>query len=163
MAAEWIDVTGPEYWKVWDSIYSESDSTIVVWDEDAWAWPDYAQNAEFFWDYELDVMPKEIRVTIELVGSAGSASIIRLTSCHDDGGGEQYQTGHQQYSAPWGGIKSWTVDSLLQSVPFIRLEAILKYYAARITKIEFFMEPIVPPEKRFWTNFIGSSETGTTC
>ena len=162
MAAEWIDVTGPEYWKVWDTIFSGSESTIVVWDGDAWAWPDYAQGAEFIWDYELDVMPKEIRVTIELV-SINSPWAFQIENCHDDGGGVQRQTGFQQYSGPWGGIKSWTVDSQLQSVPLIRLQIWLRYFALRITKIEFFMEPIVPPEKRFWTNFIGSSETGTTC
>lgn len=160
--AEWVDVTGPEYWKVWDTIFSESESTIVVWDEDAWAWPDYAQNAEFIWDYELDVMPKEIRVTIELVSTLSDLT-FQLKNYHDDGGGVQEQTVYQQYSAPWDGITSWTVDSPLQSVPFIRLQARLRYHALRITKIEFFMDPLVPPEKRFWTNFIGSSETGTTC
>ena len=151
--AEWVDVTGPEYFSI---DYGD-------WDEGAFPWEPWWMSRGFIWIYgddgEGNYYPNfvyKVRVTVNITSA-------------DDGMGFDLEIpdGERVENVDYGskpGVGEHTITYDLNTpghVPYV--DVWLFYYTGSVTKIEFFMEPIVPPEKRFWTNFIGSSETGTTC
>ena len=148
--AEWVDVTGPEYFS-------------GDWDEGALPWPPWLMGQTLIWIYgddgEGNYYPNfvyKVRVTVNITSvDTGMAFSLDIP----DGESVEF--------VPYGstpGVGEHTITYDLNTpgyMPYVDVR--LFYYTASVTKIEFFMDPLVPPEKRFWTNFIGSSETGTTC
>jgi hypothetical protein len=151
--AEWVDVTGPEYFSI---DYGD-------WDEGALPWEPWWMSRGFIWIYgddgEGNYYPNfvyKVRVTVNITSAdQGMAFELEIPD-----GERVYEVDY--WSTPGVGEHTITYDlNTPGHIPYVIV--VLFYYTASVTKIEFFMDPLVPPEKRFWTNFIGSYETGTTC